>query len=125
MNARIKWTVVFALSITLTSNLFAQQTDSPARIFTDQISYVAEPAARLARCGRMDFSEHLIDTYVELFASQLAIPPALLRHHLFKLSYHEYDRLYRTGWPDPRSASLECAAHARRALELIARWNLR
>ena len=89
MKAKNIWIGVIALSIVLTPDLFAQRIDSPARIFTDQVGYVAEPAAWLTRCGRMDFSEHLIDTYVELFAYSLAIRPQTLRDHLFELSYHE------------------------------------
>ena len=109
----------------LSASAGAQRVDSPDRIFTDQRTYVAEPSARLARCGRMDFAEHLIDTYVDLFATELRTTPYSLRNHLFELSYQEYDRLQREGWPDPRTASMECAALARRALELIARWNFR
>jgi hypothetical protein len=114
--------VVVMLSLVSASG-FAQQVESPDRIFTDQRSYVAEPSARLARCGRMDFAEHLIDVYVGLFANSLRTPPALLRERLFKMSYEQYDLLQSTNWPDQRTASLECAAHTQRALELIARWN--
>ena len=124
MISRTGWVGAIFLSLLLTTG-HAQRVDSPERIFTDQRSYVAEPAARLARCGRMDFAEHLIDTYVDLFAASLAVPPMRLREQIFELSYQEYDNLSRIGWPDPRTASLECAAHARRALELIARWNFR
>lgn len=123
MITRTGWVATAALSLLLTTSLNAQRIDSPDRIFTDQRNYVAEPAARLARCGRVDFSEHLIDQYVELFATSLGVSPALLREQLFELSYREYDNLQRIGWPDPRTASLECAAHTRRVLELIARWN--
>ncbi len=125
MITRTGWVATIALSVLLTTSVHAQRIDSPQRIFTDQRNYVAEPAARLARCGRMDFAEHLIDQYVELFANSLATPPTLLREQLLELSYREYDSLQRIGWPDPRTASLECAAHARRVLELIARWNFR
>lgn len=113
---------VVTLSLVSTS-VFGQRVESPDRIFTDQISYVAEPSARLARCGRMDFAEHLIDVYVDLFANSLRTAPGLLRERLFEMSYVQYERLQAANWPDPRTASLECAAHTQRALELIARWN--
>ena len=116
--------IIAVVTLSLVSaSVFAQRVDSPDRIFTDQISYVAEPSARLARCGRMDFAEHLIDVYVDLFANSLRTPPGLLRERLFKMSYEQYDLLQDANWPDPRTASLECAAHTQRALELIARWN--
>ena len=105
------------------ANVSAQRVESPDRIFTDQRSYVAEPSARLARCGRIDFAEHLIDVYVDLFANSLRTSPGILRERLFEMSYEQYDRLQAANWPDPRTASLECAAHTRRALELISRWN--
>lgn len=112
--------VIFSLVF---SNAFGQRLNSPDRIFTDQRNYVAEPAARLARCGRMDFSEHLIDVYVGLFADYLREAPALLRDRIFRMSYEQYDLLQAENWPDPRTASMQCAAHTQRALELIARWN--
>ena len=116
--------IIAVVMLSLVSvNVFGQRVESPDRIFTDQRSYVAEPSARLARCGRMDFAEHLIDVYVDLFASTLRTSPGLLRERLFEMSYEQYDRLLAANWPDPRTASLECAAQTRRALELIARWN--
>ena len=116
--------IIAVITLSLVSaSVFAQRVDSPDRIFTDQRSYVAEPSARLARCGRMDYAEHLIDEYVDLYANSLRTPPGLLRERLFEMSYKQYDRLKVANWPDPRTASLECAAHTRRALELIARWN--
>lgn len=90
-----------------------------------EIVHVAEPSARLARCGRMDFAEHLIDVYVDLFASPQGMPSEILRERIFRLSYTQYDQFERAGWPDPRTASMECAAHVRLALERIARWNMR
>ena len=118
--------IIAVLTLSLVSaSVFGQRVESPDRIFTDQRSYVAEPSARLARCGRMDFAEHLIDVYVDLFANSLRTPPGLLRDRLFEMSYKQYDRLQADNWPDPRTASLECAAHTQRALELIARWNFR
>ncbi len=72
----------------------------------------------------MDFAEHLIDVYVGLFASPQGMPAAMLRERIFRLSYIQYDQLERARWPDPRTASLECVAHTRHALERIARWNL-
>jgi len=85
--------------------------------------HVAEPSARLARCGRMDFAEHFISVYVDLFSSPQGMPAEMLRERIFRLSYVQYDLLERAQWPDPRTASLECAAHTRLALERIARWN--
>ena len=114
--------VIVILSL-LPASVFGQRAENLDRIFTDQRSYVAEPSARLARCGRMDFAEHLIDVYVDLFANSLRTSPGLLRERLFEMSYEQYDRLQAANWPDPRTASLECAAHTRRALELISRWN--
>lgn len=118
-------TLLLVPAMLLSASAGAQRIDSPDRIFTDQRTYVAEPSARLARCGRMDFAEHLIDTYVDLFASELRTTQYSLRNYLFELSYQEYDKLMQEDWPDPRTASVECAAHTRRALELIARWNFR
>ena len=116
--------IIAVLTLSLVSaSVFGQRVESPDRIFTDQRSYVAEPSARLARCGRMDFAEHLIDVYVDLFANSLRTAPGLLRERLFEMSYVKYERLQAANWPDPRTASLECAAHTQRALELIARWN--
>ena len=116
--------IISVVMLSLVSvSVFGQRVQSPERIFTDQINYVAEPSARLARCGRMDFAEHLIDVYVDLFANSLRTSPGLLRERLFQMSYEQYDLLQRAHWPDPRTASLECAAHTQRALELIARWN--
>lgn len=118
--------VIAAVILTLVfSHVFGQGLNSPNRVFTDQRTYVAEPAARLARCGRMDFSEHLIDVYVDIFAHSLGEAPALLRERIFRISYEQYDLLQAANWPDPRTASVECAAHTHRALGLIARWNFR
>ena len=117
-------TIIAAMMLSLVSaNVFGQRFEMPERIFIDQRIYVAEPAARLARCGRMDLAEHLIDTYVNLYALSLASPPAFLREQLFKMSYEQYDLLERDNWPDPQATRLECAAQARRSLELIAWWN--
>ena len=107
----------------LFANTHAQRIESPARISADQRSYVAEPAARLARCGRMDFSTHLIDVFVDRFSRRLAIDPGTMRDQLYKMSYEQYEVLRLANWPDPRTAAIECAAHTRLALELIARWN--
>ena len=119
----MKRIIVAVMLSLLSAAVFGQRLESPERIFVDQRNYVAEPAARLARCGRMDFAEHLIDVYVGLFANSLRTPPGLLRERLFEMSYEQYDLLQSASWPDPRTASLECAAHTQRALELIARWN--
>ena len=124
LEAEIVKKILAVVILSLASaSVSAQRVESPDRIFTDQRSYVADPSARLARCGRMDFAEHLIDVYVDLFANSLRTSPGLLRERLFKMSYEQYDRLQAANWPDPRTASLECAAHTQRALELIARWN--
>ena len=104
-------------------NAYGQRIDSPARISIDQRNYVAEPAARLARCGRMDFATHLIDVYVDRFSRHLSTAPETLRERLYKMSYEQYEVLLLANWPDPRTAAVECAAHTRLALELIARWN--
>ena len=104
-------------------NVYGQRIDSPERITIDQRNYVAEPAARLARCGRMDFATHLIDVYVDRFSRHLSTAPETLRDRLYKMSYEQYEVLLLANWPDPRTAAVECAAHTRLALELIARWN--
>jgi hypothetical protein len=119
----VKKIIAVVMLSVVSVSVFGQRVVSPERIFTDQKSYVAEPSARLARCGRMDFAEHLIDVYVDLFANSLRTSPGQLRERLFQMSYQQYDRLQAANWPDPRTASLECAAHTQRALELIARWN--
>lgn len=74
-------------------NVFGQRLDSPDRIFKNLRNYVAEPAARLARCGRMDFSEHLNDVYIDLFAHSLREASGLLRERIFRMSYEQYDLL--------------------------------
>jgi hypothetical protein len=119
----VKKIIAIMMLSLVSASVFGQRVESPERFFIDQRSYVAEPSARLARCGRMDFAEHVIDVYVDLFANSLRTSPGLLRERLFKMSYEQYDRLESANWPDPRTASLECAAQSRRALELIARWN--
>ena len=120
----MKQFIVAVILSLLYGSAFSQQLDSPGRIAIDQRNYVAEPAARLARCGRMDFSVHLIDVYVNRFAKHLALHPESLRERLFKMSYEQYELLRLVNWPDPRMAAIECAAHTRLALELVARWNL-
>jgi len=119
----MKQMIAAAVLSLLIGNAYGQRIDSPARITVDQRNYVAEPAARLARCGRMDFATHLIDVYVDRFSGHLATAPETLRERLYKMSYEQYEVLHLANWPDPRIAAVECAAHTRLALELIARWN--
>ncbi|MGB5765377.1 MAG: hypothetical protein WBM38_01455 [Arenicellales bacterium] len=108
----------------LIGSVYGQHIENPQRMSVEQRAYVAEPAARLARCGRMAFATHLIDVYVDRFSLHLAIAPDTLRESLYKMSYEQYEVLLLANWPDPRTAAIECAAHTRLALELIARWNL-
>jgi len=105
-------------------NVFGQHLESSTRTAIDQRNFVAEPAARLARCGRMDFALHLIDVYVDHFSGHLAISPYLLRERLLKMSYEQYEVLQLVNWPAPQTATVECAAQIQFALELIARWSL-
>ena len=119
----MKQIIAAVLLSLLFGSVYGQRIDSPERITVDQRNYVAEPAARLARCGRMDFATHLIDVYVDRFSRHLAVAPNTLRDRLFKMSYEQYEVLQLVNWPDPRTAAIECAAHTRLALELIARWN--
>lgn len=68
--------------------------------------HVAEPSARLSRCGRMDFAEHFINVYVDLFSSPQGMPAERLRERIFRLSYVQYDLLERAQWPDPARQAL-------------------
>jgi hypothetical protein len=79
----VKKIIAVVMLSVVSVSVFGQRVVSPERIFTDQKSYVAEPSARLARCGRMDFAEHLIDVYVDLFANSLRTSPGQLRERTF------------------------------------------
>lgn len=119
----MKQLIAAVMLLMLFGSVYGQRIESTARISADLRSYVAEPAARLARCGRMDFSTHLIDVFVDRFSSRLAIERDTMREQLYKMSYEQYEVLRLANWPQPRTAAIECAAHTRLALELIARWN--
>jgi len=119
----MKQLIAAVLLSLLLGSAYGQRIESPARITIDQRNYVAEPAARLARCGRMDVATHLIDVYVDRFSGHLATTPETLRERQYKMSYEQYEVLLLANWQDPRTAAVKCAAHKRLALELIARWN--